>query len=292
MVRLVDPHLLAHRLRRVAELRTDAPRASGETHCGELALNRVRALEVEGDLGRCVEQPLDRDARRRSPRPAREASGDPATAGAGEPRPTSRLAFVRVGAEAGTGFERRERGHVRLGQGEVEQPRCSPGSATGSSTSGSRRCPAAGASAARPGRASGRADARFARRPDPASDVPCPSGLHASVAMPCVGVEPAQLLLLQVRVQLDLVDRRDDVGLVEQPLEMVGLEVGDADRPDPPVGVQLLQGPPRLDVRDPGSASASGSGRGRRGRVRAARRLASKAAACGRSPGRRSTAWW
>ena len=57
VVRLVDPHLLAHHLRGVAELRTDTPGSPGEAHCGEFALNRVCGLEVEGDLGRCLEQP-------------------------------------------------------------------------------------------------------------------------------------------------------------------------------------------------------------------------------------------
>ena len=65
----------------------------------------------------------------------------------------------------------------------------------------------------------------------------------------CVlGVEAPQLLLLEAEVQLDLVDRRDDLCLVDQSLEVVWLEVGHADRPDTPVGVELLQRPPRLDV--------------------------------------------
>ena len=47
---------------------------------------------------------------------------------------------------------------------------------------------------------------------------------------PAVGVLAAQAGLLQARVQLDLVDRRGDAGLVDDPLEVGGLEVRDADR--------------------------------------------------------------
>ena len=42
-----------------------------------------------------------------------------------------------------------------------------------------------------------------------------------------LGVEGAQLALLQVRVQLDLVEGRQLAGLVEQPLQVRGLEVAD-----------------------------------------------------------------
>ncbi len=59
-------------------------------------------------------------------------------------------------------------------------------------------------------------------------------------------------VLLQVRVQLDLVDRRDDRRLADQPLQVLGKEVGDTDGPDPAVGVQLLERLVRVDVRAPG----------------------------------------
>ena len=44
-----------------------------------------------------------------------------------------------------------------------------------------------------------------------------------------LGVERAQRILRQVRVYLDLVDGRHGVGLVEQPLQVGLLEVGDVE---------------------------------------------------------------
>ncbi|BFO17094.1 hypothetical protein SHKM778_34820 [Streptomyces sp. KM77-8] len=55
-------------------------------------------------------------------------------------------------------------------------------------------------------------------------------------------------LLLKMRVQLDLVDRRDHRGLGEQVIQVVRLEVGHTDGPDPAVGEQLLERLVRVDV--------------------------------------------
>src|SRR5215469_10967234 len=60
------------------------------------------------------------------------------------------------------------------------------------------------------------------------------------------GAEGAHLVLGQVRVLLDLIDRRDDVGLAVQPPQVMGLEVGDPDGPGPALAVELLQRPPGL----------------------------------------------
>lgn len=62
------------------------------------------------------------------------------------------------------------------------------------------------------------------------------------------GVEAAQWRLLEVEVQLDLVHGRDDVRLVEQPLQVRHLEVGDPDGADPPVRVELLERAPGVHV--------------------------------------------
>ena len=62
-----------------------------------------------------------------------------------------------------------------------------------------------------------------------------------------LGAEAAHVVLGQVRVHLDLVDRRDDVALAVQPPQVVGLEVGDADGPGAPLAVELLQGLPGRD---------------------------------------------
>ena len=56
-----------------------------------------------------------------------------------------------------------------------------------------------------------------------------------------LGVGCLDVRLGEVGVQLDLVDRRDDVGLGEQLLQVVRHEVADADRPHAPVGEQGLQ---------------------------------------------------
>src|SRR3954468_3002613 len=61
-------------------------------------------------------------------------------------------------------------------------------------------------------------------------------------------VELARLLLREPRVQLDLVDRRHDRRLAEQSLEVRHGEVRHTDRAYAPVCVQLLESPPRVDV--------------------------------------------
>ena len=47
-----------------------------------------------------------------------------------------------------------------------------------------------------------------------------------------LGAESLHLRLDEVGVHLDLVDRRDDLGAVEQSAEVVDHEVADADRAD------------------------------------------------------------
>ncbi len=59
-----------------------------------------------------------------------------------------------------------------------------------------------------------------------------------------LGVQGAQLGLREVGVQLDLVERRLHLGLLEQQLQVRHPEVRDADRADPALGVQLLEGAP------------------------------------------------
>src|SRR5690606_20253456 len=49
-------------------------------------------------------------------------------------------------------------------------------------------------------------------------------------------------------VELDLVDRRWGVGVLQQFVQLGGGEVGDSDGPDFAVGVELLQGPPGFGV--------------------------------------------
>src|ERR1035441_5597396 len=63
-----------------------------------------------------------------------------------------------------------------------------------------------------------------------------------------LGAERADLVLSQVGVQFDLVDRRGDLGLPVQPPQVVRLEVRYADRPGPAVTVELLQGIPGRHV--------------------------------------------
>ena len=58
-----------------------------------------------------------------------------------------------------------------------------------------------------------------------------------------VGVGGLDDALLEVGVDLDLVDRRDDGGLVEQPVEVFDHEVADTDRADLAVRQQRLEGP-------------------------------------------------
>ena len=70
-----------------------------------------------------------------------------------------------------------------------------------------------------------------------------------------LGVLGAQLGLLQVGVQLDLVDDGRHAGLVDDPVEMVGLEVRDADR-DEPVGLlELDERLPGVDVACPATGT-------------------------------------
>ena len=115
---------------------------------------------------------------------------------------------------------------------------------------------------------------------------------HASVAMPASVLARADLVLLQVGVQLDLVDRRHDLGAVEQPAQVLGLEVGDADRADPAVEVEPLQRAPGL----PRQAASDGSGQWIRYRSSTSKpsRSSSRRRHAGwrRSPGRRSTPCW
>ena len=67
-----------------------------------------------------------------------------------------------------------------------------------------------------------------------------------------LGVERGSVLL-EVRVQFDLVHRRDDEGLLDQSGEVLRKEVGDADRLGAAVGVDLLEGLVRVHVRYPSS---------------------------------------
>src|SRR4051812_6478256 len=62
-----------------------------------------------------------------------------------------------------------------------------------------------------------------------------------------LGVNRAQRALLEVRVQLDLVDRRYHVGAVDQPAQVLRAEVRDADRARPAVGEERLGGLVRAD---------------------------------------------
>lgn len=59
-------------------------------------------------------------------------------------------------------------------------------------------------------------------------------------------------VLLEVRVQLDLVDGRDDGRRLDQLLQVLRVEVGDTDGLDPAVRVELLEGLVRVDVLAPG----------------------------------------
>jgi hypothetical protein len=58
----------------------------------------------------------------------------------------------------------------------------------------------------------------------------------------------AQLGLGKAGVQLDLVHRRDEAGLADDPVEVRGGEVGHADRPRPPVVEHPLEPAPGVDV--------------------------------------------
>ena len=61
------------------------------------------------------------------------------------------------------------------------------------------------------------------------STLPCAIGDHASVAMPLLPVEGADVVVAEVRVHLDLVHRGHGVGLLGQSLEVGDLEVGHPD---------------------------------------------------------------
>ncbi len=62
-----------------------------------------------------------------------------------------------------------------------------------------------------------------------------------------LGVEGAQFVLREQRVQLDLVDGRQDPGLLLQPLDVTGREVRDADRPDETLLAELDHRLPGID---------------------------------------------
>ena len=81
------------------------------------------------------------------------------------------------------------------------------------------------------------------------SSAPWPSGAHASVATPSVSVHFAQFLLLEHRMQLDLVHGRHDSGGVHQNSQMLRLEVADTDRPDAALVAQVCE---RLEGLDEG----------------------------------------
>ena len=107
-----------------------------------------------------------------------------------------------------------------------------------------------------------------------------------------LGVEGAQLALLQARVQLDLVERRQLAGLVEQPLQV---RAAGSCRPrrrgcGPARAARAGRATCRRTRPWPAPASGSGRGRGRPGRGAWRRRR--RRAAWRRSPARRSRPWW
>jgi hypothetical protein len=71
-----------------------------------------------------------------------------------------------------------------------------------------------------------------------------------------LGVDALKLGLLEVRVQFDLVDRGDNRRNGEKPVEVVGHEVAHSNRPNLPVGEQLLERPVRVE----GVLEAAGHG--------------------------------
>ena len=76
------------------------------------------------------------------------------------------------------------------------------------------------------------------------STSPCAIGDHASTSTRG-GCEAARAVLVgEVGVHLDLVHRRHHAGLLDDPVEVGGLEVGDADRGGAPVLDELREGPP------------------------------------------------
>jgi hypothetical protein len=56
-----------------------------------------------------------------------------------------------------------------------------------------------------------------------------------------LGVHLAQLPLRQPRMQLDLVDGRNDAGGIDEDREVLGLEVADSDGPDPTLIAQVRE---------------------------------------------------
>jgi hypothetical protein len=76
-----------------------------------------------------------------------------------------------------------------------------------------------------------------------------PSGDQASVVIPCFRVKLAQRMLREERMELDLIHRRYDSGLLHQVLEMPLAEVRDADRASAAFGVDLLDRLVRRDRR-------------------------------------------
>ncbi len=117
---------------------------------------------------------------------------------------------------------------------------------------------------------------------------------------PCLGGDAAlgvhlpQLRLRQPRMQLDLVDRRNDAGGINQDREVLGLEIADSDGPDPALIAQVSEGlegvdelverrlrpmdQVRVEIVEPKPVHAGLTHRGKR-------------PACSRSPGRYSTIW-
>ncbi len=73
-------------------------------------------------------------------------------------------------------------------------------------------------------------------------------GDHASTAAPCRSVAARRRLVGEVGVHLDLVHRRYDAGLLDDPVEVVRLEVRDAHGPGPAVLHELGERAPRGDV--------------------------------------------
>ena len=201
------------------------------------------------------------------------------------------VAFVRIGAEADPGFQPDERRHVRVVNSKSNSAmfsRIRDGVADfGITTLPSCRCQRsttwAGVRPCRPA---------IAATTGSSSRLPWPERAPRLGDDAVRGVEGAQCRLLELRVQLDLVDRRDDLRSRRAAVQVGGLEVGHADRAGPSVGVELLEGPPGLDVQvqarlrpvdqvevDVVQAELAAGSRRTRG-------------TCCRSPGRRSTAWW
>src|SRR5208283_966186 len=65
---------------------------------------------------------------------------------------------------------------------------------------------------------------------------------------PAFLMERPQSLLLETGMQLDLVDRGRDAGLASDPLDVVAVEVGDADRANPTFPLKADKRLPGLDI--------------------------------------------